>query len=78
MFVSQASLATNTVQAYGLRKRVEPVRNCRRIGKGDMKYNDTMPRMRVDPESYRVEADGRLCAAEPAERLPLAQDYFVY
>jgi urease len=78
MFVSQASLDTNTVQSYGLKKRVEAVKNCRNIGKSDMKFNDTMPKMKVDPESYRVEADGRLCDAQPAETLPLTQDYFVY
>ena len=43
-----------------------------------MKFNDIMPKMHVDPESYRVEADGVLCDAEPAGSLPLTQDYFVY
>jgi urease len=37
-----------------------------------------MPKMKVDPESYRVEADGVVCAAEPATELPLTQSYFVY
>ncbi len=78
MFVSQASIDTNTVQKYGLKKRIEAVKRCRDIGKNDMKFNDTMPKMKVDPESYRVEADGELCTAEPAEWLPLTQDYFVY
>jgi len=31
---------------------VEPVKNCRSIGKKDMKYNDVMPKMKVDPETY--------------------------
>ena len=43
-----------------------------------MKYNDTMPKMRVDPETYVVEADGVHCTAEPAEDLPLTQAYYVY
>jgi urease len=43
-----------------------------------MKYNDSMPKMRVDPESYVVEADGQVCTAEPAESLPLTQEWFVY
>jgi urease len=34
--------------------------------------------MKVDPETYRVEADGMVCEAEPAEELPLGQAYFVY
>ncbi|KAI1383839.1 urease [Hypoxylon trugodes] len=80
LFVSQASLSTITSskKGYGLRKRVEPVRDCRTIGKKDMKYNNAMPRMRVDPELYAVEANGVLCTAEPAKSLPLTQAWFVY
>jgi urease len=37
-----------------------------------------MPKMRVDPESYTVEADGVACEAEPSETLPLSQAFFVY
>ncbi|XDG08315.1 hypothetical protein ABKA04_007930 [Annulohypoxylon sp. FPYF3050] len=78
LFVSQASLPRTTSATYGLRKRVEAVRNCRNIGKKDMRYNETKPRMRVDPERYVVEADGVVCAAEPADKLPLTQGFFVY
>jgi urease len=51
-FVSQASLASGVVASYNLRKRVEAVKNCRNITKKDMKYNDVMPKMKVDPERY--------------------------
>lgn len=51
-FVSQASIDSGTIASYKLRKRVEAVKNCRKIGKKDMKYNDTMPKMKVDPETY--------------------------
>ena len=78
LFVSQASIEHGVVQAYGLRKRVEPVRGCRAVGKKDMRFNDAMPRMKVDPERYTVEADGEVCAADPSETLPLTQQYFVY
>ncbi|OAL47324.1 urease [Pyrenochaeta sp. DS3sAY3a] len=77
-FVSQASISSGVVKSYGLRKRVEAVKNCRNIGKKDMKFNDTRPKMKVDPERYTVEADGMVCTAEPAEVLPLTQEYFVY
>lgn len=78
LFVSQASISAGTVAGYGLHKRVEAVRNCRNISKRDMKFNDVMPKMRVDPEKYTVEADGMVCEAEPAETLPLSQQWFVY
>jgi len=78
LFVSQASMDSGTIASYGVRKRVEPVRGCRSVGKKDMKFNDTMPKMKVDPERYTVEADGVVCEAEPSSELPLAQAWFVY
>ncbi|KAI9043086.1 urease Ure [Aspergillus affinis] len=78
MWVSQASIDSGTVQSYGIKKRIEAVKNCRNVGKADMKHNDAMPKMHVDPESYVVEADGMLCDALPAETLPLTQDFFVF
>ncbi|KAL8972630.1 MAG: hypothetical protein Q9183_000434 [Haloplaca sp. 2 TL-2023] len=77
-FVSQASITSGTIDNYGLRKRVEAVRNCRKIGKKDMKFNDSMPKMRVDPETYVVEADGVVCKADPAAELPLTQSNYIY
>ncbi|KAI9824164.1 MAG: hypothetical protein M1826_007422 [Phylliscum demangeonii] len=77
-FVSGTSIANGAVASYGLRKRVEAVKRCRAIGKADMKFNDTMPRIKVDPERYTVEVDGTLCTAEPATTLPLTQAFFVF
>lgn len=51
-FVSKASIDSGVIASYNLRKRVEAVRNCRSIGKKDMKFNDVMPKMKVDPETY--------------------------
>jgi urease len=78
LFVSQSSIASGVISTYGLKSRVEAVKNCRKIGKKDMKFNDTMPKMKVDPENYKVEADGLHVTCEPAERLPLTQVAFVY
>lgn len=50
--MSKASLDSGVIKSYGLRKRVEAVKNCRKIGKKDMKFNDTRPKMKVDPERY--------------------------
>jgi len=51
-FVSKASVESGTIATYNLKKRIEVVKNCRNIGKKDMKFNATMPKMKVDPESY--------------------------
>ena len=76
-FVSQASLDI-VKQNYGLQKRVEPVRHCRNIGKKDLKLNDTCPKILVDPETYKVTADGEYLTCEPAVKLPLAQLYNLF
>lgn len=75
-FVSQVSLDTakgGAVPTYGLRKRVEPVVKCRAISKRDMKLNDALPKITVDPETYNVHADGVLCTIEAAKTLPMTQ-----
>ncbi|KAK4155542.1 hypothetical protein C8A00DRAFT_13440 [Chaetomidium leptoderma] len=77
-FVSQAGIDSGTVGTYGLRKRIVPVRGCRTIGKKDLKFNDAMPKIKVDPETYTVEADGVVCDAEPMVELPLAQSWYMY
>jgi urease len=78
LFVSEASISSGTIASYGLKKRIEAVKNCRNIGKKDMKFNDAMPKMHVDPENYRVEADGVHMVCEAATSLPLTQSVFVY
>ncbi|KAG6836900.1 Urease [Arthromyces matolae] len=70
-FVSQASLSSGIIASYKLSKRFEAVRHCRSVTKKDMKWNNTTPKMTVDPESYEVRADGVLQDIEAAEKLPL-------
>ena len=45
-------MESGTIDTYKLKKRVEAVKDCRTIGKKDMKFNEAMPKMHVDPESY--------------------------
>jgi urease subunit alpha len=77
-FVSQAAADAGTAAGYGLSKMIEPVKNCRNIGKRDMKLNDATPDITVDPETYVVTADGQHLTCDPAERLPLAQRYSLF
>jgi urease subunit alpha len=74
-FVSQRAIEEGSVMALGLRKRLASVRRCRDIGKRDMKLNDALPKITVDPESYEVRADGLLLRCAPAIDLPLAKLY---
>jgi urease subunit alpha len=77
-FVSKACLETDPAGRLGLHRQIRAVQNTRNIGKADMKLNDALPEITVDPETYEVRADGELLICEPAEELPLAQRYFLY
>jgi urease subunit alpha len=77
-FVSQAALEQGIPQQLGLQKSVVAVSNTRQLSKRDMKLNDALPQMEVDPETYEVRADGELLTCEPATVLPMAQRYFLF
>jgi urease subunit alpha len=77
-FVSQRAIEEGSVRALGLTKRLSVVRRCRSIGKKDMRLNDALPRMEVDPETYEVRADGELLRCEPARTLPLTRRYSLF
>lgn len=77
-FVSRLCEQRGVAEGYGLTKRLEVAKGCRDIGKRDMKWNDAMPRITVDPETYAVHADGELLTCEPADVLPLAQRYNLF
>ena len=66
-FVSRAAAET-----------LAPVSGCRCIGKKDMKYNDGMPEITVNPETYEVRVDGKPITSKPAETLPLTQLYNLF
>ncbi|CAE6465966.1 unnamed protein product [Rhizoctonia solani] len=77
-FVSKVSITSGMIQTYGLSKRPEAVVNCRAIRKKDMKWNNSTPKMSVDPETYAVHADGILADVPPALTLPLTRAYNVF
>lgn len=77
-FVSQASLDNFSVQGLGLRKPLIAVKNTRRLEKKDMVYNDALPQIQVDPETYEVRADGKLLSCDPLAVVPMAQRYFLF
>jgi urease subunit alpha len=75
-FTSAAGV--ETVKTYGLKKQIVAVKGCRTVGKKDMRLNDDMPAVTVDPETYEVRADGEHLTCEPADKLPLAQMYHLF
>jgi urease subunit alpha len=77
-FVSQAAYQDGIADRLGLKKQVVAVANTRKLSKRDMKLNDLLPQMEVDPETYEVRANGELLTCEPATVLPMAQRYFLF
>ena len=78
VFVSKAALDVNVPQTLGLTKRPYAVHGVRNISKADLKYNNATPEIEVDPQTFEVSINGEVLTAEPAERLALAQRYFLF
>jgi len=77
-FVSDAALRSGQLAELHLGKRLVAVKGTRSITKRDLLWNDALPKMEVDPETYTVKADGRVLTCEPAAVLPMAQRYFLF
>ncbi len=77
-FISHTAMQNELGDELGLRKRLSAVRGCRSVKKQDMLLNNYLPRMEIDPQTYRVRADGQLLTCDPATVLPLAQKYFLF
>jgi urease subunit alpha len=77
-FISQVAFEEKVSKRYGLARPVVAVKDCRKIGKKDLPNNHSTPEIKVDPDTYRVWADGELLTCEPAKELPLAQRYFLF
>jgi urease subunit alpha len=77
-FVSALSLTEGKLGRQGLSKPLLPVQGCRQLTKTDMRGNDYLPRLHVNPDTYEVSIDGERVSCEAAQRLPLAQRYFLF
>ena len=74
-FMAQAAIDDNIPSRLGLHTRCVAPRGTRHLTKSDLMWNDALPEIRVDPETYRVEVNGELCTCEPMERVPLGPLY---
>lgn len=77
-FVSKAAYDKGIKEEYGLNKRVEAVGGVRCLTKDDMKLNNALPNIIVDPDSYTVTADGEVLTCPPACTVPLSRNYFLF
>ena len=78
IFTSELSLENDILKNNDTKKEFVAVKNTRNISKKDMVFNNTCPKIEVNPETYEVKADGKFITCEPANILPMAQRYFMY
>lgn len=76
-FMSEAAVEVGVHEALGLDRWVEPVRNCRAVGKAQMVRNDAMPEIQVDAETYQVAVDGRPATVPAADQVSMSQLYYL-
>jgi urease subunit alpha len=77
-FTSKLALKNGLGRKLGLQKKLLAVKNCRKIGKKDMRYNDLTPKIEIDPETYDVKVDGSLVTVAPATSVSLARLYNLF
>jgi urease subunit alpha len=77
-FVSPIAEKNGIAKKLGLGRIVLPVKNCRKLSKADMRFNDRTGDIKVDPETYAVTVDGERISCEPADTLPLTRKYWLF
>lgn len=76
-FMSAAAVEAGVGERLALDRWVEPVRNCRAVGKSQMVRNDALPEITVDPETYQVTVDGRPATVPAVDEVPMSQLYYI-
>lgn len=77
IFTSKVA-SENLASKLGINKQVLSVKNTRNIGKKDMKLNDFIGEVEVDPETYDVRVDGKLIESNYVSEVPMAKKYFLF
>jgi urease subunit alpha len=74
-FMARRAIEAGAPERLGLAARCVAVDDTRNLSKRDMLWNDALPQIEVDPETYRVVVDGEICSSSPATRVPLGSLY---
>lgn len=77
-FVAPEALEAGLADRADVGRRLVPVANTRQLSKADMPLNDSLPDIRVDPDSFTVWIDGERVTEQPATELPMSQRYFMF
>jgi urease subunit alpha len=77
-FVSPQAVDDGLADRLAVNRRLVAVSDVRKVGKADMPFNDALPRIEVDPDTFTVRIDGDVWQEQPATELPMAQRYFLF
>lgn len=77
-FVAPAALEAGLADRLAVRRRLVAAKDVRGVRKADLKLNEAMPDIQVDPDTFAVRVDGEVFEEQPAETLPMAQRYFLF
>lgn len=77
-FVSNEAFKQDIRGQLGLKTPTLAVSKTRQLTKENMKHNDVILPIEVDPETFDVRVNGKLLTCEPATSLPMTQRYFLF
>lgn len=85
VFISQECDKSKVCDTYGIKKRTVAVKRCRTVKKSDMILNNYLPKLTVDPQTYKVHivdskdpSKKELITCDPASVIPMAQRFFIF
>lgn len=85
VFISQECDKSKVCKTYGISKRTVAVKGCRTVKKNDMILNNYLPKLSVDPQTYKVHiidskdsTKKELITCDPASVIPMAQRFFIF
>ena len=76
-FVHPSSIGQDLAGRLDLAKPLTAIGPTRQLTKTDMLYNDALPEIRVDPQTFEVTVDGERAWCEPVDRVALGQLYLL-
>jgi urease subunit alpha len=77
-FVSPLAARSGELAAIGLESEIVAVGDTRRLTKADMPQNTACPKIRVEPDTFKVWIDDEAIEPMPVSVLPLAQRYELF
>ncbi|MBY6059598.1 urease subunit alpha [Leisingera daeponensis] len=75
MFMAKEAINCGIPERLEIRKRCLSLTGARQLTKKNMIRNSALPKVKVDPDTYRVEIDGVECEHKPMVKVPLGRLY---